>query len=119
MESTQRSESTDPNTSDGTTIHAFALSVRDQVLMTSMKLKLNRVIANIGRQFHVSQNLASSGISYWIAQMEKVLHSLIVWHPMETIQAIMPASFQQNSPNVTCVIDCNESSLQKLKHLDS
>ncbi|KAL2099515.1 hypothetical protein ACEWY4_003909 [Coilia grayii] len=97
----------------------LTLSVRDQILMTIMKLKLNRVLGDLSRQFHVSQSVASRIITHWIDKMEEGLRPLIVWLPRETIKATMPASFQKFFPNTTCVIDCSESMLQKPKYLDS
>ncbi|XP_056116475.1 uncharacterized protein LOC130092600 [Rhinichthys klamathensis goyatoka] len=107
------------STLDGFAERAFVLSVRDQILMTLIKLKLNRVLGDLGRQFHVSQSVASKVISFWIDKMEEVLRPLIIWLPKETIKATMPTAFKKFFPNTTCVIDCSESLLQKAKNLDS
>lgn len=93
--------------------------MRDQILMTLIKLKLNCVLGDLGRQFHVSQSVASKVISFWIDKMEEVLRPLIIWLPKETIKATMPATFKKCFSNTTCVIDCTESLLQKMKNLDS
>ncbi|KAG9273573.1 hypothetical protein AMEX_G12744 [Astyanax mexicanus] len=97
---------------------AFTMPIRDQLLLTLMKLKLNRVLGDLSRQFCVSQSMASKIISYWIDKLEEVLRPLIPWLPKETIQATMPAAFK-TFPNVTCILDCSESLLQKPKNLDS
>ena len=107
------------STSEGFAERASVLSVRDQILMTLIKLKLNRVLGHLGRQFHVSQSVASKVISFWIDKMEEVLRPLIIWLPKETIKATMPTAFKRFFPNTTCVIDCSESLLQKVKNLDS
>ncbi|KAL0962601.1 hypothetical protein UPYG_G00342350 [Umbra pygmaea] len=92
------------STLDGFSERAFVLSVRDQILMTLMKLKLNRVLGDLGRQFHVSQSVASKVISFWIDKME-VLRPLIIWLLKETIKPTMPTAFNKCFPNTTCVID--------------
>ncbi|XP_031173694.1 uncharacterized protein LOC116063007 [Sander lucioperca] len=98
---------------------AFPMSVRDQVLMTLMKLKTNRVIDDLSKQFCISQSVASNIISYWIDKLEEVLRPLIPWLPRETIQATMPEAFQKTFPNTTCIIRCSECLLQKTQTLDS
>ncbi|XP_030575115.1 uncharacterized protein LOC115772844 [Archocentrus centrarchus] len=97
----------------------FTMPVRDQVLLTLMKLKTNRVIDDLSRQFHISHSMASKIISYWLDRLEELFRPLIPWLPRETIQATMPASFKKNFPNTTCIIDCSESLLQKPKNLGS
>ena len=107
------------STLEGHASNSFTMTVRDQVLMTLMKLKTNRVIGDLSRQFHVSLSMASKIISYWIDKLEEGLRPLIPWLPRETIQATMPAPFKRNFPSTTCIIDCSESLLQKPKNLDS
>lgn len=98
---------------------SFTMSVRDQVLMTLMKLKTNRVIGDLSRQFGIPQSMASKIISYWIDKLEEVLRPLIPWLPRESIQATMPAAFKENFPNTTCIVHCGESLVQKPQNLDS
>ncbi|XP_049420300.1 uncharacterized protein LOC125881258 [Epinephelus fuscoguttatus] len=81
---------------EGYANNSFTMSVRDQVLMTLMKLKTNRVVGDLSRQFHVSLSMASKIISYWIDKLEEVLRPLIPWLPKETIRATMPAAFKSN-----------------------
>ena len=107
------------STLEGHASTSFTMPVRDQVLMTLMKLKTNRVIGDLSRQFHVSLSMASRIMSYWIDKLEEVLRPLIPWLPRETIRATMPAAFKKNFPSTTCIIDCSESLLQKPKNLDS
>ncbi|XP_044073668.1 uncharacterized protein si:dkey-56d12.4 [Siniperca chuatsi] len=104
---------------EGYASNAFTICVRDQVLITLMKLKTNRVIGDLSRQFCISQSMASKIISHWIDKLEEVLRPLIPWLPKETIQATMPEAFKKNFPNTTCIVDCSESLLQKPKNLDS
>lgn len=98
---------------------AFKMAVRDQVLLTLMKLRLNLMIGDLSRRFFISESMTSKIISYWIDKLEEVTRDLIPWLPRETIQATMPAVFKTNYPKTTCILDCSESLLQKPKNLDS
>lgn len=91
----------------------FTMSVRDQVLMTLMKLKANPAIGVLSRQFHISQIMANKVILYWIDKLEEVLLPLVPWLPRETIKATMPESFKEKYPNTTCIMHCSVSRLQK------
>ncbi|KAM7418337.1 hypothetical protein PAMA_015794 [Pampus argenteus] len=107
------------STLEGYASDSFTLPARDQVLMTLMKLKTNRVISDLSRQFHISQSMANNIISYWIDKLEEFLQPLVPWLPSATIQATMPAAFKKDFPNTTCIVSCGESSLQKPQNLDS
>ncbi|XP_056136537.1 uncharacterized protein si:dkey-56d12.4 [Lampris incognitus] len=107
------------STLEGHASNSFTMSVRDQVLMTLVKLKTNHVIGALSRQFRVSQSMAGKIISYWIDKLEEVLRPLIPWLPRETVRATMPAAFKMHFSNTTCIVDCSESLLQKPQKLDS
>ncbi|CAI5689629.1 unnamed protein product [Oreochromis niloticus] len=107
------------STLEGYDNNEFTMPVRDQVLMTLMKLQSNRAIDDLSRQFHISQSMASTIISHWLDKLEEVLRPLIPWLPKETIQATMPEAFKKNFPNTTCIIDCSETLLQKPRNLGS
>ncbi|KAL3980345.1 transcriptional repressor p66 [Sarotherodon galilaeus] len=81
------------STLEGYDNNEFTMPVRDQVLMTLMKLKSNRVIGDLSRQFHISQSMASKIISHWLDKLEEVLRPLIPWLPKETIQATIGESY--------------------------
>lgn len=97
----------------------FKMAVKDQILLTLMKLRLNLMIGDLSRRFFISESLASKIISYWVDKMEEVTRDLIPWLPRETIQATMPDAFKVMYPKTTCILDCSESLLQKPKNLDS
>ncbi|XP_047439287.1 uncharacterized protein si:dkey-56d12.4 [Mugil cephalus] len=107
------------STLEGHANNSLPLPVKDQVLMTLMKLKTNQVVGHLSRRFHTSQSMASKIISYWIDKLDEVLRPLIPWLPRETIRATMPAVFKGNFPNVTCLLDFSESLLQKPENLNS
>lgn len=75
-------------TLEGYASDSFTMPVRDQLLMTFMKLKTNRVISDLSRQFHISQSMASKIMSYWIDKLEEVLRLLIPW--LQYLVAVAP-----------------------------
>ena len=85
------------------------LEVRDQILLTLMKLRLNLLNADLSRRFSISESTTSKIITYWVDKMEKVLRDLIVWLPRETVQATMPTAFKAKHPKTTIVLDCSEN----------
>lgn len=97
----------------------FKTHLVDQILMTTMKLKLNLLQADLAERFAVSQGLVSRIISYWIDTMEENMRIYIPWLPRETIRSTMPQCFRETFPNTTCIIDCTETTLQKPHNLDS
>ncbi|XP_010769664.1 uncharacterized protein [Notothenia coriiceps] len=107
------------STLEGHASNPFTLSVRDQVLLTLMKLRTNRGMADLSKQFHISQSMAREIIPYWIDKLDEVLRPLIPWLPKETIEENLPEEFTEDFPDLTCILDCNEILLQKPRNLDS
>ena len=97
----------------------FKMHVMDQLLMTMMKLKLNLLQGDFAERFAVSQGLVSRILSYWIDTMEEHMRIYIPWLPRETIRSTMPQCFREKFPNIPCIIDCTETTLQKPHNLDS
>lgn len=95
------------------------LPVQDQVLLTFMKLRQNFAVADLARRFKRSASQVSKIIAHWIDVLAVHTKDLIPWLPRETIKATMPEVFLKNFPDLTCIIDCSESVLQKAKNLDS
>ncbi len=98
---------------------AYQTEIELQILLTLMKLKLNLLIEDLAIQFRISGSQVSRIISFWIDTMAVVLKDLIPWLPKETIRATTPESFKQHYPNVTCILDCSESEVQRPRNLDS
>ena len=48
--------------------------------------------------------------------MAEKLEKLIIWLPLETLQATLPRSFFE-FPKTTCIIDCAEACIQHPLHL--
>ena len=86
------------STLEGFAERASVLSVRDQILMTLIKLKLNRVLGDLGRQFHVSQSVASKVISFWIDKMEELLLSGFQKKPLRPPCQLHSSAFSPTPP---------------------
>ncbi|KAM6900900.1 uncharacterized protein PEZ65_019105 [Lycodopsis pacificus] len=102
---------------EGNTSNTFPMSLRDQVLLTLMMLKTNCQIAKLAEQFRVSEIMASTIVSFWIEELEKILQPLIPWLPKETIEATMPQEFRKYYPNTTCVLHFCQSYVQNPPNL--
>ncbi|KAL7829414.1 hypothetical protein AOLI_G00302990 [Acnodon oligacanthus] len=98
--------------------NCFQLHLKDQLLMTLMKLRLNLLQDDIAERFHASQPIVRKVTSCWLDLMEEKMRCYIPWLPKETIQATMPQCFREHYPNTTCVIDCSETPLQKPHNLE-
>ncbi len=98
---------------------AYQTEIELQILLTLMKLKLNLLIEDLAIRFCISGSQVSRIISFWIDTMAVVLKDLIPWLPKETIRGTTPESFKQHYPNVTCILDCSESEVQRPRNLDS
>ncbi|KAL7387754.1 hypothetical protein ABVT39_000377 [Epinephelus coioides] len=96
-----------------------SMPVVDQILLTLMKLRQNFVMADLARQFKISQGQVSKTMGIWLDIMCEHMKDLIVWLPRETIKATLPKAFKEHFGNTTCVTDCTETVLQKAKNLDS
>ncbi|XP_063761364.1 uncharacterized protein LOC134879043 [Eleginops maclovinus] len=107
------------STLEGHAFNPFTLPVRDQVLLTLMKLRTNRVMADLSKQLHISQSMACKIIPYWIDKLDEVLRPLIPWLPKETIEENLPEELIEDFPDLTCILDCSEILLQKPRNLYS
>ena len=94
------------------------MQVEDQILMTLMKLKLNLLVADLSRQFGVSDSFVSKTVKFRIDTLAIHLTNLIVWLPREIIKATMPSCFERY-PNTTSILDCAETIMQKASNLKS
>uniref|UniRef100_A0A8C1LEM9 Uncharacterized protein n=1 Tax=Cyprinus carpio TaxID=7962 RepID=A0A8C1LEM9_CYPCA len=97
---------------------AYQTEIEQQILLTLMKLKLNLLIEDLAIRFCISVSQVRI-ISFWIDTMVAVLKELIPWLPKETIRATTTEAYKQHYPNVTCILDCSESEVQRTGNLDS
>lgn len=91
----------------------YSLSIKEQVLLTLVRLRLGLQFQDLGKRFEISFQLASRIFHSWINLLSDHLKDLILWLPKETIQRSMPKSFRETYPKTTCIIDCTEVYLQR------
>lgn len=95
----------------------FSMPVRDQVLLTLLKMKLNLLFADIGCRFGISESHASNVCNNWLPFLAEKLRDLVHWLPRETLRATMPSSFQERYPRTTVIINCAETFMQRPRNL--
>lgn len=86
--------------------------------MTLMKLRQNVVMADLARRFKTSQGQVSKTVGIWIDIISEHTNDVVRTLTL-TIRATVPQAFEERFPNITCVIDCTETVLQKAKNLNS
>ena len=85
----------------------FKIELKEQYLMTLMKLRLNLSNKDIGYRFGVSPSTVCRYIDKFVNVMFVRLPPVLLrWPDEEASQFTMPLSFKTNNPNCTCVIDC-------------
>ena len=95
------------------------MPAQDEVLLTLMKLRHNFAVADLARRFKRSASQVSKTLTHWVDILAEHTRDLIPWLPRDTIKATMPKVFLPHFSDLTCIIDCTESVLQKAKNLDS
>ena len=95
------------------------MPAQDEVLLTLMKLRHNFAVADLARRFKRSASQVSKTLTHWVDILAEHTKDLIPWLPRDTIKATMPKVFLPHFSDLTCIIDCTESVLQKAKNVDS
>ena len=86
----------------------FALSLKDQLLVLLMRLRLNLLEWDLAFRFNVSEATISRMLNRWINFCYLRLGSLPIWPTWERVEESMPDCFQQAYPTTYCVIDATE-----------
>ena len=94
------------------------LTVKDEMTMTLMKLRLALTSELLGDLFGVSISVVSQVINTWLKFLAHELKPLIYWPPKEDIQATLPDVYQAFSPRLRCVIDCTEVPIERPRDLE-
>ena len=76
------------------------LTVKDEMTMTLMKLRLGLTSELLGDLFGVSISVVSQVINTWLKFLAHELKPLIYWPPKEDIQATLPDVYQAFSPDL-------------------
>uniref|UniRef100_A0A3P9K139 THAP-type domain-containing protein n=1 Tax=Oryzias latipes TaxID=8090 RepID=A0A3P9K139_ORYLA len=94
------------------------LAVHEQFLLVLMRLRLGLLFTDLGKRFGVSRTTASEIFTFWRPILARFMREkVIVWLPRDTLNSIRPKTFNKNYPKNTCIIDCTEVFVQRLKNL--
>ena len=94
------------------------LNLKQEFLLTPMKLRLVLLTIDLGFRFHVLATTVSSIFITWIKLMSKELSVLIVWPSRPQVQKCLPFCFRKICPKVRCIIDCFECFTETPSGLD-
>ena len=92
------------------------LTVKEEVLLTLMKLKLGLPTELIADIFLISNGLVSQIFNTWIKFLAKQLKPMIYWPDRDTIRSKLPHSLRAY-PNLRCTIDCSEIFIERPRDL--
>ncbi|XP_020910891.1 uncharacterized protein LOC110248685 [Exaiptasia diaphana] len=93
------------------------LSIKQEMLLTMMKLRhylANELLADL---FHVSTSTVSQIFNTWIKFLRKEVSPLIYWPERESINQKLPDSVKKSHPNLRCTIDCTEIFIERPRDL--
>ena len=94
------------------------LSLKEELLITLMKLKLNLSEAYFAFLFGVSCSTISRIISTWIPFLSHELQGLIHWPDSEDLSQSYPQCFR-SWENVVAILDCFEVPIQRPSHVEA
>ena len=93
-----------------------ALSTRDEMFLTLMKLRLGLTERDLAARFKIAQSTVSSLFKSWVRLMAKVLRCLIFVPDQESLNVTRPKRFD-NAKHVSQIIDCFEVFIETPKSL--
>lgn len=94
------------------------LAVKDEVLLTLMKLRLGLPTELLAELFLISTGLVSQIFNTWIKFLAKQLGPIIHWPDRDTIKQMLPRSLR-GYPNLCCTIDCSEIFIERPRDLET
>lgn len=94
------------------------LTVKDEVLLTLMKLKLALPTELLSDLFMISAGLVSMIFNTWMKFLAKELRPMIYWPDRDTIRQKLPRSLK-GYPNLCCTIDCSEIFIERPRDLET
>ena len=90
-----------------------ALSLREQLFLTLVKLAHDLTEDDLAFRFRISQSKVSLYFQKWINIIDQRLSSCMIhWPSRETLLLTMPMCFRTHFRNAVCVVDCFEVQMQ-------
>ena len=93
------------------------LTLREELLMTLMKLPLATINEMLADIFGVSNSVVSQVINTWVKLLASELRPLIFWPSKDAIWSSFPKSLGSQYRALRCTIDCTEIFIEKPRHL--
>lgn len=94
------------------------LSLKNQLLLTLMRLRLGLLCADLARRFEISVASVSKIFSNTLHHLEKIMEDVVVWLPRAAVYDSMPQSFiKSGNSRTTCIFDCTEVLLERPRKL--
>ncbi|XP_014678536.1 PREDICTED: uncharacterized protein LOC106818335 [Priapulus caudatus] len=94
------------------------LSIKDEMLMTLMKLRLGLGNDFLGDIFLVSPALCSQVLNTWIKFLAYELKPLIYWPAKEVVLRTLPDAYKTFAPKLRCIIDCTEMFIDRPRDME-
>jgi hypothetical protein len=83
------------------------LELKDELLLTLMKLRLGLLTSDLAHRFHISEGTVSSVFTTWIKVLSSILEPLVKMPSPECIHANLPVCFRKYK-NLRGILDCTE-----------
>lgn len=88
--------------------------MKEDFILTMMKLRLGLLFEDFADRFGISSSLASDIFTTWVKVLSKTLGALVFNPPKEKVRSIFPPTFQNPEFNeVRHIIDCCEMFLER------
>ena len=92
---------------------SIKLSLKDELLLCLMKLRLNLTNEDLAYRFGVAKSAVSRIFHKWLDVMYVKMKSCIRWLDKETVRQTLPNVFIKHFQNVRCTIDCSEIFIER------
>lgn len=96
------------------------MPLKDEFLLTLMKLRLGLLTEDLADRFMISNTHCSNIFKTWISFLSRTMGiALVKWLPKENILKHMPEAFKENGySKLRCIIDCSEIFIERSKSLN-
>ena len=89
------------------------LSLKDELFMVLVKLKLNLHYDDLGQRMSVDGTTVSRIVHKWIDLLFPCMKKLVDWPAKDSILNTLPDTFFRFNRNVRCIIDCTEFFIER------
>lgn len=94
------------------------LNLRDEFLLTLMRLRLGLTINFLAIIFGLVPSSCSQVVNTWVRFLSVALKPLIVWPTRIAITENLPPQFRTKCRKIRCILDCTEIFIERPRCLD-